>query len=87
MLDQLRKELNDLDKALIELLEKRFEVTEQVGAFKQRENMVVLQPEREAEILDRIAKTLSESDYSEYIIEIYRSIFEQSRSQQSKYAK
>ncbi|MBS7526015.1 chorismate mutase [Fusibacter paucivorans] len=87
MLDQLRKELNDLDETLIELLEKRFKVTEQVGAFKQRENMVVLQPEREAEIIERIAETLAESEYSTYIIEIYRSIFEQSRSQQSKYVK
>jgi monofunctional chorismate mutase len=85
MLNQLRNELNTLDAEIIKLLEKRFEVTEQVGAYKKRENMVILQPEREAEILNRIAERLSGSAYAEYILVIYRNIFEQSRSQQGKY--
>ena len=85
MLDQLRKELNDIDKEIMLLFAKRFRVTENVGAYKKENNMVILQPEREAEILERLSNDLESSPYKAYIIEIYKCIFTESRKQQHKY--
>lgn len=84
-LDQLRKDLNVIDKEIMRLFEKRFEVTEEVGAYKKENNMVILQPERETEILDRLSDELSSSPFKAYILEIYKCIFSESRKQQQKY--
>lgn len=85
MLNDLRLELNSIDDEIIKLLEKRFEITDAVGAYKKKENMQILQPERETEIIEKIKRKLSGSQYAEYIIEIYIKLFEESRKQQAKY--
>jgi len=85
MLSELRMKLNEIDQEIIKLLIERFEVTDAVGAYKKTQKMVILQPEREREIINRISEAYSDSAYVDYIVEVYLKIFEQSRNQQAKY--
>jgi len=85
MLNELRQELNAIDKEIVQLLEKRFEITNKVGAYKKENNMVILQPERESEILLRLSDDLQSSPSRAHILEIYKCIFLQSRKQQHEF--
>lgn len=54
MLDDLRKEIDSLDEALIKLLNKRMEVVKKVGELKRTDNSAIYRPEREKAIIDRL---------------------------------
>lgn len=49
-LDSLRSRINELDQELIDLIAKRMEVAEEIGIFKKKHNITILQPERWEEI-------------------------------------
>jgi chorismate mutase len=53
-LEELRRQIDRIDDALHDLLMQRAEVVAKVGALKSRENMALLSPGREAEILRRL---------------------------------
>jgi chorismate mutase len=48
----LRKQIDELDDQLVELLAKRMRVSREIGTFKKEHNMQVLQASRYSEILD-----------------------------------
>ena len=50
---ELRKQIDDLDNQLMELLAKRMRVCREIGTYKKEHNMTVLQPTRYNEILDK----------------------------------
>lgn len=50
---ELRKQIDDLDNQLMELLAKRMRVCREIGQYKKEHNMTVLQTERYNEILDK----------------------------------
>ncbi len=52
-IDQLRKQIDEMDDALIELLSKRMRVCREIGQYKKEHNMTVLQAQRYNEILDK----------------------------------
>ncbi|WP_258103021.1 prephenate dehydratase [Marinoscillum sp. MHG1-6] len=54
MLEELRKEIDQLDDELINLLNKRMEVVKKVGSFKRDSNTAIYRPEREKAIIDRL---------------------------------
>ena len=51
-LSELRKQIDELDDQLVELLSKRMRVSREIGTFKKEHNMQVLQASRYSEILD-----------------------------------
>ena len=50
---ELRKQSDELDNQLMELLAKRMRVCREIGTYKKEHNMTVLQPTRYNEILDK----------------------------------
>ena len=51
-LDELRKEIDQVDREITKLFEKRLFLTAQVGEYKKRQGMPVLDGERERQVLD-----------------------------------
>ena len=49
----LRREIDDLDQALIDVLAKRYDVVRRVGEFKTEYNMEAVQPVRAQAVKDR----------------------------------
>ncbi len=53
-LDIFRKEINDIDDMILDLLAKRMSVSVQVGKFKKENNITILNSNRENEVLERL---------------------------------
>ena len=53
-LDNYRVEIDEIDKELVELIDKRMRVAEKVGSYKKENNLPVLDLARERIKLDKI---------------------------------
>ncbi len=54
-LNLLRKRINTIDNGLVKLLSQRQAVSKEVGQYKKQNNIAIHQPEREAELLNKIS--------------------------------
>ena len=79
----LRKQIDELDNQLIELLAKRMRVCREIGQYKKAHNMTVLQTSRYNEILDkRGAQGVLCGMSSEFIRSVFEEVHEESVRQQ-----
>lgn len=77
-LDKLRKQIDQIDDSLMKLLNERFNITNQIGKFKQSEQIEITNNDREEEIL---SKTYG-LDQQLAIKKIYQEIFSTSKGMQ-----
>jgi len=74
----LRAEIDRIDDEILDLLAQRFEVTAKVGELKARSKLDSVDPAREQEKLERIrALARSKSLNSEFILDLYQTIFDE----------
>lgn len=79
----LRKQIDELDNQLIELLAKRMRVCREIGQYKKEHNMTVLQTSRYNEILDKHgAQGVLCGMSSEFIRSVFEEVHEESVRQQ-----
>lgn len=79
----LRKQIDDIDRSLIELLAKRMRVTREIGQYKKEHNMTVYQSKRYGEILeDRIGQGNVCGLCPEMIKQIFECVHQESVKQQ-----
>ena len=79
----LRKQIDELDNQLIELLAKRMRVCREIGQYKKEHNMTVLQTSRYNEILDkRGAQGVLCGMSSEFMRSVFEEVHEESVRQQ-----
>ncbi|MDR1091443.1 MAG: bifunctional 3-deoxy-7-phosphoheptulonate synthase/chorismate mutase type II [Prevotella sp.] len=82
-LSDLRKQIDELDDQLLELLAKRMRVSCEIGTFKKEHNMTVVQTGRYDEILNtRIAQAEAMNMDADFIRTILEAIHEESVRQQ-----
>ncbi len=82
-LGQLRKQIDELDSALLELLSKRMRISREIGTFKKEHNIPVLQAGRYEEILDsRAASAVTMNMDEKFVKSILEAIHEESVEQQ-----
>lgn len=81
-LAQLREQIDSVDSALLELLNRRAQLSVAVGKAKQQVSGKVFDPAREAQLLERLAQKNSGPLKEEHITAIWRSILSASRSLQ-----
>lgn len=82
-INELRKQIDELDNNLMDLLSKRMRVSREIGQYKKEHNMAVLQTSRYNEILDKRGAqgSLCGMD-AKFIKEIFEAIHEESVRQQ-----
>lgn len=82
-INELRKQIDELDNNLMDLLSKRMRVSREIGQYKKEHNMTVLQTSRYNEILDKRGTqgSLCGMD-AKFIKEIFEAIHEESVRQQ-----
>ena len=80
---ELRKQIDELDNQLMDLLAKRMRVCREIGQYKKEHNMTVLQHARYSEILDKRGAqgSLCGMD-NEFVKKIFESVHEESVRQQ-----
>ena len=82
-IQQLRKQIDELDNQLMELLAKRMNVCRQIGEYKKEHNMTVLQASRYNEILEKRGVQGSLTGMApEFVAKVFESIHEESVRQQ-----
>ena len=79
----LRKEIDAIDSELVRLFIRRMNISAQVADYKKANNLPILVPAREREILKTVAE-MAGDEMSNYTRVLYSMIFELSRSYQSK---
>ena len=79
----LRQQINEIDKELTELFNKRMDVSLEVAKYKLENNMPILDKSRERDVLERVA-SFSEPDIQNYSRILYADILNLSRSYQHK---
>ncbi|MBQ3048702.1 MAG: chorismate mutase [Oscillospiraceae bacterium] len=81
-----RKEIDEIDQQLVELLVKRMKVSENIGRYKEENNLPVFDAQREREKLNTLAALAGEG-YENVTDTIYPLIFDVSRSLQFRILK
>jgi monofunctional chorismate mutase len=81
-LKELRQEINETDREIVELFKKRMGIAASVAEYKKQNGLPVLDKAREEALLEKIS-ALS-GDMSEYTHEIYLEILKQSKEYQKK---
>ncbi len=83
MIEKLRKEIDNTDNNIIQLLSKRKGIVKKIADIKRQENKPVIDKEREQEIINRLKKLSKEKDLDEKFIEsVYQIIINNSRNEQ-----
>ncbi len=83
-LEDCRKEIDSIDKELVELFTKRMNVAKEVAAYKKEAGMAVYDSERERKLLEKVEENAGE-EYGDYARRLYGSILDLSRTYQSKF--
>lgn len=81
-IDEARKIINQQDEIILHAFEKRMEAASQIAANKINQGLPIYVPEREKEILDRIAGQVNE-ELSQYAVQLYEKLMEVSRAYQN----
>jgi chorismate mutase len=76
-LDELRKNIDQLDDEIVALLAKRFQLTEEVGMYKAANKLTAQDPSRESEQFAKITRLASSNELNpEYATAIYRRLMD-----------
>ena len=82
-LKEIRNEIDSIDDQLVQLFCQRMKLSAQVADYKKENNMPIFVPAREREILKKVAEQ-SGSELENYTRTLYSTLFELSRSYQSR---
>lgn len=82
-INELRSQIDSVDKELVELFKKRMNIAADVAEYKRQNGMKVLDAARERALLAKVSE-LSGSDFEEYTRILYATILDLSRSYQHK---
>lgn len=83
-LDQLRNEIDCIDRQLLALFEARMQVSRGVARYKKAHDMQIFVPEREKAVLEDRVSRLEDKALSEAAAEFFRHLMELSRGEQQK---
>jgi len=82
-LQELRSEIDKIDKELIRLFEQRMDISLKVATYKKQYNLPIHDPVREQEILDKISMQVKK-EHTPAIKALYTLLFELSRAKQEE---
>jgi chorismate mutase len=82
-LNELRKQIDTCDNALLEILAKRMRISREIGTYKKEHAMPVVQSERYGEILNKYADQADRCGMGEtFVKKVFEAIHEESVQQQ-----
>ena len=83
-LEEIRQEIDQVDDAIVTLLEQRMNLVNQVVALKKLTGTAVLGSKREDVIFARVADKVENKDYKETVVATFSDILKRSREFQNK---
>lgn len=79
-LGQFRDQIDSIDRQILELLNKRASLAEEIGAVKARTDAPVMRPEREAQVIDKLTAANQGPLQPEHIKVLFKEIMSACRS-------
>lgn len=70
-LNRARTEINNIDKEIVALLEKRFNIVNEIGCYKRKQHLPVYDEDRENQVIQNCIIFLENKEYSKCIDDIY----------------
>ncbi|HCO73961.1 MAG TPA: chorismate mutase [Clostridium sp.] len=86
-LEQCRKEIDEIDKELINLFERRMDVAIRVANYKKENDLPIYDEERESKVIKKNVDNLKNKNYDLLARRFFLSIMELSRSLQESIIK
>lgn len=83
-LDQIRKDIDQIDQELVALLEKRMVCVGQIVEYKEQQGLPVLDQGREREVLEKVASLVGDEQYRSTIQAQFRDLMARSRDFQEE---
>ena len=83
-LNQCREKIDEIDTQLLALLNRRAEMSTVIGMLKTRAGLLIVDAERESEVLRRIARDNPGDLDDQAAARIYRQILDESRRLQAR---
>ncbi len=84
-LDELRDEIDVIDKQLIELFEKRMDIAKEVADYKSAHHLAIFQKEREGSVLNKNLGRLKHEKYKDYARIFIQTLMDLSKAYQKAY--
>ena len=81
---ELRKQIDEIDSSILELLEKRMKVTDEVGRFKIMHGISTIDLNRENDLFNRLMNACQHPILKQQIKNIYSQIVSTSKKSQEK---
>ncbi|NLM10018.1 MAG: chorismate mutase [Clostridiaceae bacterium] len=66
-ISKLRSRINSIDEELVKLFEERMETVAQIAEYKKRNNIGIVDSDREKEVIDRAVSLLANKNLKEYV--------------------
>ena len=86
-LDTLREKIDKIDKEMISLFEKRMYVAKQIGEYKIKNNLPVLNSKREEIVLENCVNNLEDKNMEKYAKDFMKNVMKISRDYQKDISK
>ena len=83
-LDQIRKDIDQIDQELVALLEKRMVCVDQIVEYKEQEGLPVLDQGRENEVLEKVGSLVMDEQYRSTIQAQFQDMMKRSRIYQEE---
>lgn len=83
-LEQMRKDIDSIDKQMTDLFKQRMEKSLEIARYKEENNLAVLNDTREKEILHKVSEQIGEP-FDGYARLLFNTIFDASKSCQNNY--
>lgn len=84
-LECIRNIIDDCDKKLVEVFERRLKAVLDVSEYKKKHKLPIFQPRREENILKKVNSYLKHNEFSDGLELLYQQILKISKKLQSKY--
>ena len=78
-LNSARSLINHIDREIVKLLEKRFDIVMEIGDYKKANGIPVYDEEREKTVLQKCISYLDDTNYEKAIADIYAQIMNSSK--------
>ena len=78
-LENLRERIDTIDKEMIALFEKRMDVVADIAAYKIKNNLPILNQNREDIVISKVKAIVKNKDYTDSAIDFIKNIMEISK--------
>lgn len=83
-IEHLRDKLDQIDEKIYNLLEERFQLTDEIGNEKRKNNLSIEDLKREVELEEKIKSKFTDPILTESVIRIFNQIIRESKSRQNR---